>query len=457
MQFSVISMAYTSLDCTTTGKHIAGNQTVTEAEDAGIDCKANFPRTGLPIVSGFLILSAISNIFSMLSLPILGAAADSTPRRRLFTLGTLCTYIVYQLPLAFVNESNWAEFVIALLFGVQFIREFHEPCLSAYCTEIAEGEGELVSLQSIGRTIELISMLSFLFVVGVMGSSLDLGVVGTASMGNLVFVAIALPMLAYASLHLLTRPALRKRGKGGKIFDPIVQLCHTIKDLWQKDRSLLQLLVGVACTYAGTGGIIFLTPVYAMQQLNVENPTILVGLTMVSSIPGSLMSNWAGKRWGIKSTLVKLSFLLVVSTVAMVLFVTGKESTGWIYPLTVTAGISLGGIHPMLTSLYMMAIPAGKEVEMQGIYLFFAQSLNFVPNLWFGYCVDAKLGGAGNSRRFGLGIVAILLLFAICLCGPFFDEDAAKERASISAHKRFRAEGSNRSQQRDTSKVTPSE
>jgi MFS transporter, UMF1 family len=456
MQVSIISIAYTSLNCTTTGKHIAVNQTVTEAEDSQIDCKANFPGTSLPVVSGFLILSAISNIISMLSLPILGAAADSTPRRRLFTLGTLCVYIIYQLPLAFVNESNWAVFVIALLFGVQFIREFHDPCLTAYCSEIAEGEGELVSLQSIGRTVELVSMLLFLLVVGVLGSITELDVSGTASMGNLVFVCIALPMLGYASTHLLTRPALRKRGKGGKIFDPVFQLCHTIKLLWQKDRSLLQLLVGVACIYAGTGGVIFLTPVYAMQQLNVKNPTNLVGLTMLSSIPGSLIANWAGKVWGTKSALVKLSLLLIASIISMVLFVVDKESIGFIYPLTVSAGIALGGIHPMLTSLYITAIPAGQEVEMQGIYLFFAQSLNFVPNLWFGYCVDAKLGGAGNSRRFGLSIIVVLLLVAVLLCGPFFDEKAAKERASSTAHMRFRAEGSNRSQRGDTSKVTPS-
>ena len=105
VQFSLISLAYTSMSCTSTGKQIYGNLTVSEAEDAGIECQGEFPGTGMPIISGFALLSSVSSILTFLSFPLLGAFADTTPRRKLFTTGTLSVYIVYSFPLIFIGES----------------------------------------------------------------------------------------------------------------------------------------------------------------------------------------------------------------------------------------------------------------------------------------------------------------------------------------------------------------
>ena len=201
----------------------------------------------------------------------------------------------------FVNESNWAIFVIMSLFSVQLVRDFHNPCIAAYCTEIAEGEEQLVALQTVGRVLELIAMLVFLAGVGIVGAFIELDVVGTAALGNGVFLVMGLPTLAFASTRLQERPVLREKRTGGSILDPIVQLLSTIRMLWNENRSLLQYLIGVACTDCANAGLTFLMPLYAMQQLNVENPTSLVGLTMVSSIPGALIGKNLGMKWGAKT------------------------------------------------------------------------------------------------------------------------------------------------------------
>jgi len=60
------------MNCTSTGKQIIGNQTIVEAEDMGIECRGEFPYTGMPVISGFALLSSISSILTVLSFPMLG-------------------------------------------------------------------------------------------------------------------------------------------------------------------------------------------------------------------------------------------------------------------------------------------------------------------------------------------------------------------------------------------------
>ena len=92
----------------------------------------------------------------------------------------------------------------------------------------------------------------------------------------------------------------------------------------------------------------------------------------------------------------------------------------------------------MMKGLYMTIIPAGQEVELQGLYAFFSQVLAFLPGVWFGYSVEAELGGESNSRRFGmLGIVAFHLIGG-SLMSVFLDEKKALEIAGNTKHLRVR-------------------
>eukprot|EP00518_Triparma_eleuthera_P009510 CAMPEP_0182483464 /NCGR_PEP_ID=MMETSP1319-20130603/41368_1 /TAXON_ID=172717 /ORGANISM="Bolidomonas pacifica, Strain RCC208" /LENGTH=473 /DNA_ID=CAMNT_0024685271 /DNA_START=86 /DNA_END=1503 /DNA_ORIENTATION=- len=440
VQFSLISLAYRSMRCTSTGKQLLGNQTVAEAEDAGIDCQGEFPGTGMPVISGFALLSSISSVLTFLSFPLLGAFADTTPQRKTFTIGTLLLYVVYSFPLIFIDEGNWPVYVFVSLFGMQILRDFHNPCIAAYCTEIAEGEEQLVALQSVGRFYELVSGLVMLGAVGLVGGGgMGLDIKGIAVIGNIAFLGLGLPTLAFVSTRLQERPVLRQRR--GSILDPLFQFFSTVKELWRTNTALLQYLCGVACTDCSISGLVFLLPIYAMQQLNIANPAYLVGLVMLFCPLGAIIGKNLGSRTGARHCYVAFLALLVVSQVVGVAFVTKPEHVLRIYPLSVGFGVALGGIMPMQKSVYMSVIPSGQEVEMQGIYLLFSQVLSFFPNLWFGYCVSAEVGGESNSRRAGVGALVAFSIAGMCLCGLFFDDERGKVKAQETAKLRFRGKG----------------
>ena len=155
---------------------------------------------------------------------------------------------------------------------------------------------------------------------------------------------------------------------------------------------------------------------------------------------GAIIGKTLGSRLGARRCYVAFLALLIVSQLAGVAVVTAPEHVGRLYPLSVGFGVALGGIMPMQKSVYMSVIPSGQEVEFQGIYILFSQVLSFFPNLWFGYCVSAKIGGESDSRRAGVGVLVVFSVIGMCLCGLFFDDERGKAKAQESLHLRFRGE-----------------
>ena len=197
-------------------------------------------------------------------------------------------------------------------------------------------------------------MLGAVGLVG--GGGMGLDIKGIAVIGNIAFLGLGLPTLAFVSSRLQERPALRQRR--GSILDPLFQFFSTVKELWRTNTALLQYLCGVACTDCSISGLVFLLPIYAMQQLNVANPA------------------------------------------------------------------------------------------------YFSQVLSFFPNLWFGYCVSAEVGGESNSRRAGVGALVAFSIAGMCLCGLFFDDERGKVKAQETAKLRFRGKGG-RERKVDGAKVAP--
>ena len=87
---------------------------------------------------------------------------------------------------------------------------------------------------------------------------------------------------------------------------------------------------------------------------------------------------------------------LVVASMAIIVH---KE--GMALPLTFVAmafGLTIGGNYTVQKGEFFAIIPAGQEVELQGLYTVFSKVLGWAPMQWFGFCRDIGLGGEDNSR-----------------------------------------------------------
>lgn len=215
-------------------------------------------------------------------------------------------------------------------------------------------------------------MLLFLFFVGVLGFALGNDIAFTARLGNLIYTFYAFPLLFLSNKRLASRPALRsvvnRNYFSSRFFDTFSNLYSTLKDLKSENRTLLQYLIGVSLIDSASGAIISLLPVYAMQQLNIPNPSSLVGLTMVCSIPGALIAKSLAERKGTRFTLFVFVVGIILGTLILAGFVCREEDVGGVVGLCGLFGVTLGGIYPMQKALYMTIIPSGQEVEYQGLY-----------------------------------------------------------------------------------------
>ena len=130
-------------------------------------------------------------------------------------------------------------------------------------------------------------------------------------------------------------------------------------------------------------------------------------------------------------------FLLwLVITTLILCGVAYKPSHGRLLPVFgILYGLGIGGIQPIQRTFYLYIVPSGSEAEMFGIYVFFSQVLNFLPNLIFSLCNELF-----NSVR--LAMVSLALFHLLGLGGvSLIDFGRGREAAGVNEHLRIKAGG----------------
>ena len=246
MNIALLHYGYSSVGCTGTGKEIAflttidRYQTTEEAEEADIECTGLV--WGMKLVSAYLLLNSISVVFSLIVTPIFGSFIDFSPNRKFWTIFTASIYVSINGIQIFANEQNWLIMVLLALFIQSVAYQAHKACVGAYCTEVAEGEEEVVALQSAGRVWELVTMLSALVIIGGLGVVAGNDVGRTAMIGQIVATAYCVPFTFLSYKRLEERPALHKDDGNKEWSKGFKQLWNTTKLLYSTNYMVLQYL-----------------------------------------------------------------------------------------------------------------------------------------------------------------------------------------------------------------------
>jgi hypothetical protein len=157
MNIALLKFGYGSVGCTPTGSDIGYNatmdrvQTIEEADLAGDECQGTLPLVGLPILSGYILLNTISTTMALLVTPIFGTIVDHSPSRKFHTFATCSVYVLVNAIAIAASPSNWFVMICLALFLQQGAYQFHVACVAAYCTEIADGDEQIIALQNAGR------------------------------------------------------------------------------------------------------------------------------------------------------------------------------------------------------------------------------------------------------------------------------------------------------------------
>lgn len=359
---------------------------------------------GIPVDpdSFFPYLLSVATLLQVLILPVVGAVADRTRRKRkllgLFAYaGALAT-----AALALVAGGNYllgaALFLVAnSCFGASIVVYY------SFLPEIA-GPDERDDVSSRGW--------AFGYFGGGLLLALNLAIfLGNDALGltegeavRICFLSVA---LWWAGFTLI--PLRRLRDRPAPPGAPTVpagsfrQLAETLRSLRAYPMTLL-FLAAYLLFNDGIQSVIGLAAQYGDRELDLSQTVLISTILLVQfvAIGGALLMGRIARRAGAKRTV--LGSLVVWVAVLCVAYFLQRGSAVQFYLLGAAIGLVLGGTQALTRSLFAQMTPPGREAEYFSLYEVSDKGTSWLGTLTFGLAVQLT-----DSYR--IAIISLVLFF----------------------------------------------
>ena len=363
---------------------------------------------GIPVrdKAFFPYLVSLSVFLTVFVLPVVGAIADRSPRKKQLMgvfayLGAAATIL-----LLFATGERYllggALFLVAnISFGASVVVYY------SFLPQIAEPDRR-DSVSSIGWAIGYLGggLLLALNVVAVLTKD-SLGL----STGEVARYSIASAGVWWALfttiplLKLRNRPPLAGPRVGGVLTDGFRQLGHTLKDL-KKYPLTLFFLIAYLVYNDGIQTVVTLAAVYGTEELGLPDEVLVPTILMVQFLAfgGALLLGALAKRIGAWKT-VLLSLVLWIVVLGIAFFLPAGQALPFV-ALGGLIGLVLGGSQALSRSLFSQLIPAGKEAEYFGIYEISDKGTSWLGPLLFGLAYTVT----GSYR---VAIISLVVFFVV--------------------------------------------
>jgi UMF1 family MFS transporter len=361
---------------------------------------------GFAIAPGSLFpyLVSLSVFLTVFVLPVVGAIADRSPRKK--ELLALFAYLGAGATMAmlFLTGDRFALgavlFIVAnVSFGASVV------VYNSFLPQIA-GPNERDSVSSIGWAVGYIGggLLLALNVAAVLGKD-ALGL-DTAEVARYSIVSAGVWWAVFTTVPLLVlRNRMPELGpvRGPALLEGFRQLWRTLRQLRAYPLTLF-FLAAYLVYNDGIQTVISLASVYGVKELKLSDEVLVPTILMVQFLAfvGALGMGALARRIGAwKTVLLSLVLWTVVIGVAYQL------PAGQAVPFIVLGGgigIVLGGSQALSRSLFSQLIPAGKEGEYFSLYEISDKGTSWLGPLLFGLAY----GITGSYRT---AIISLLVFF----------------------------------------------
>ena len=373
--------------------------------------------------SFFPYVVALSVGLQMVFLPILGAIADYSHRKKqmlaLFAyVGSFATVGLY-----FLQGTNYllggGLFVLAnLSYGASIV--FY----NSFLPDIASAE-ERDHVSSVGWAIGylggglLLALNLYLF-----SKAESFGLTS----GQAVRISLASSGAWWAAFTLIPLATLKNRrpvkeppAEQHFIATGFKQLVHTIRTARQYPQTLLFLIAYLLYNDA-IQAVIALASVFGSEELKLEQSTLVQVILMVqfAAFFGALLFNWVAKVTGSKRAIM---VSLVIWTGVLVYAYALLQTKLQFFILGAVIAVVLGGSQALSRSVYSLMIPKGQEAEYFSLYEVSDKGTSWLAPLMFGLALQIT----GNYR------VAILSLVVFFIAGLALLSRVNVRKAAIEA------------------------
>ncbi|MGY1710237.1 MFS transporter [Geodermatophilus sp. SYSU D00758] len=353
------------------------------AEDgAGPDGRLDLLGLSIPPGSWFSYVLSASVLLQVLVLPLTGAVADRTGRKREMLAGATLLGALATTGLFFVADGRWL--LGAVLFALANIA-FGAATVVYYSwlPDLAgPDERDLVSSRG----------WAFGYVGGALLLAVHLGLVlGAPSLGlttgEAVRICLATAGLWWGGFTVFTVSRLRNRPvrdvDAVRSRTGFRQLATTLREM--RAFPLTLWFLGAYLLFNdGVQTVISLSATYAVEELGLAQSVLTGAILMVQvvAIAGALALGRLATRYGAKR--VVLGSLLAWIGVLVAAFFLEAGAVGQFYALAAVIGLVQGGTQALSRSLFSQLIPLGKEAEYYGFYEISDRGTSWLGPLAFG-------------------------------------------------------------------------
>ncbi|HSK26344.1 MAG TPA: MFS transporter [Jiangellales bacterium] len=402
---------------TTTGTVLFGPYLTAVAETAACGapgtpedpCAGTVSALGVPVAAGSVAPFAItvSTILSVLLLPVVGALADRTSRKRHMLAGFAWVGAAAAASRFFVVGADWVLGVVLLVLASACLGSSLVVYDAILCQVAAESERDRVSSRG--------------WALGYLGGGLllaaNLALVTLRPFGLETADAVRVSLLSaglwWGLWTLVPLRGLRDRppeaveptaGRGG-LAQAFGQLVHTLRHARAYPNTLLFLLAYLFYN-DGIQTVIYAASIYGNRQLGLSESVLIAAILLVQFVAflGALALGRVAQRYGSRRTILAC---LVLWTVVVTggYFLPAREVLPFL-ALAVAIGIVLGGSQALSRSLYSLLVPRGREAEYFSLYQATERGTSWIGTFVFGLVFQLT----GSYRN---AIVALVAFFVV--------------------------------------------
>ncbi|WP_435839560.1 MFS transporter [Streptomyces caniferus] len=384
---------------------------LTSVAKAAADSDGFVHPLGIPVRAGSFYAYAVSAslLLSVLAMPLAGALADRTGRKK--PLLGCCAYTGaaattgmfflggerYLLGGALLVLAN-VSFVVSMMLYNSFLPQIARP-----------DERDAVSSRgwAFGYAAGALVLVANLVLYGAHDSF-------GLSTGTAVRICLASAGLWWGAFSVI--PLRRLRDRRAAAEEPAAAGAATLGQGWRQLREALRtmrrhpLTLSFLLAYLvyndGVQTVITQASVYGSEELGLDQTTLIVAVLLVQVLAaaGALLMGRLAGRYGAQRTILG-SLVAWVLTIAAGYFLPAR-APGWFFGLAVGIGLVLGGSQALSRSLFSHLVPRGKEAEYFSAYEMSDRGVSWLGPLVFG--VAYQLTGSYRDA-----IVSLVAFFVI--------------------------------------------
>ncbi|MFD0372365.1 MFS transporter [Streptomyces sp. NPDC127114] len=383
---------------------------LTSVAKAAADAEGFVHPLGVPVRAGSLFAYAVSAsiLVAVLAMPLVGAVADRTGRKKPLLAAAAYTGAAATTGMFFLAGERYLLGTFLLIVANASL-SVSMVLYNAYLPQIAEPD-ERDTVSSRGWAFGYTSGALVLVLNLVLYSGHDsFGL----SEGMAVRICLASAGLWWGAFTLVPLRRLRDRRiarTGGAAGEGAVgsgwkQLRATLRDM-RRHPLTLSFLLAYLIYNDGVQTVISQASVYGSEELGLDQTTLITAVLLVQvlAVAGALGMGRMARVYGAKRTILA-SLALWTAILAAGYFLPAGAPV-FFYCLAAAIGLVLGGSQALSRSLFSHLVPRGKEAEYFSAYEMSDRGLSWLGPLVFG--LAHQLTGSYRDA-----IISLVIFFGI--------------------------------------------